>query len=314
MFKNSSKQIHSEVKLAKVKKTIQSNKINFRISLAAIIGCHLLASVVSFADANPKYCVGIRGNGENVAAHWAGLARMVEEAGMPAGAAGGSSATVSLFLLESVAANPEILKDIKSNPELAKRKQALLLKSIPAYVSQLTTDDKIAGMWEFLQNIAAEKQEVVDAKAKKEKERLEKLYDADITTASNVKDPNEGKSASSMMEKYKSIQDTAKGFIGAMVAAGKNYKEISEKFSRYQYMLNPELFGGLALDIKNPGSFKVANFYRKKIMDALGVFGAFDAESDKELFIRPGIVDFRFSLELLGISMPEIRMRQLKKV
>ena len=51
-------------------------------------------------------CVGVRGNGPRLWAHFPSLARVVEAFGPIHGMAGGSSATVTGFLLESIEANP----------------------------------------------------------------------------------------------------------------------------------------------------------------------------------------------------------------
>ena len=51
-------------------------------------------------------CVGIRGNGPRLWAHYSSIARIIEEFGPIGGAAGGSSGSVGVFLAESIHANP----------------------------------------------------------------------------------------------------------------------------------------------------------------------------------------------------------------
>jgi hypothetical protein len=55
-------------------------------------------------------CVGIRGNGPRLWAHYSSIARIIDEYGAIAGAAGGSSGSISVFLAESINANP-LLRD-----------------------------------------------------------------------------------------------------------------------------------------------------------------------------------------------------------
>jgi len=57
------------------------------------------------SHASADYCLALRGNGEAQPAHWGALAQLVENMGLPKAQSGGSSAAVSSFLLENIAAN-----------------------------------------------------------------------------------------------------------------------------------------------------------------------------------------------------------------
>jgi hypothetical protein len=59
-------------------------------------------------DASLSTCAGIRGNGQNIFAHYGSLARHVEEYGEITCAAGGSSGSITTFVLESIWANPNV--------------------------------------------------------------------------------------------------------------------------------------------------------------------------------------------------------------
>lgn len=59
-------------------------------------------------SASSSTCAGIRGNGQNLFAHFGALARHVEEYGAITCAAGGSSGSITTFLLESMWANPDL--------------------------------------------------------------------------------------------------------------------------------------------------------------------------------------------------------------
>lgn len=88
-------------------------------------------------------CVGIRGNGPRLWAHFTSLARITEEFGLVSGAAGGSSGSLSVFLVESVRANP-LVEDCGRTPcsprERAAR-EALLFKAIQGVEDVGLTED-----------------------------------------------------------------------------------------------------------------------------------------------------------------------------
>lgn len=93
----------------------------------------------------PRVCAAIRGNGELIAAHWAALARVIEEEGLLDAGAGGSSASITLFLYESLAMNPQLTTckagEVDScSPRELKLRAALLMKSVFAYLDVLRTD------------------------------------------------------------------------------------------------------------------------------------------------------------------------------
>ncbi|HEY8270346.1 MAG TPA: hypothetical protein VIG33_05615 [Pseudobdellovibrionaceae bacterium] len=87
-----------------------------------------LMSVVS-SGAYANYCAAIRGNGELMPAHWGAMSSIVEEQGLPAAMAGGSSASITMFLLESISLNPLP----QNNSE-----KALLIKSFQGYLEALS--------------------------------------------------------------------------------------------------------------------------------------------------------------------------------
>jgi hypothetical protein len=61
-------------------------------------------------QSNPlPFCVGIRGNGAKLWAHFTALARAIETFGPVSGVAGGSSATLVAFIFESIQSNPLVL-------------------------------------------------------------------------------------------------------------------------------------------------------------------------------------------------------------
>lgn len=106
------------------------------------------------------YCVAIRGNGENVAAHWAGLGRFVEEKGLPKAMAGGSSATLTMFLTDSMAQNPFLAKE---KDEVKKRKmQGLLMKSMPQFMATMAKQEGVLDAYQLMNELADPKSPLVD--------------------------------------------------------------------------------------------------------------------------------------------------------
>ena len=77
-------------------------------------------------------CAGIRGNGQNLFAHYGALARHVEEYGTITCVAGGSSGSITAFLVESMWANPDLHRcgTARCRPVETDLRMALLLKSV----------------------------------------------------------------------------------------------------------------------------------------------------------------------------------------
>jgi hypothetical protein len=103
------------------------------------------ASVKGDNDSSPTYssglnmCAAIRGNGNYIFAHFGSLARIVEEYGKIDAAAGGSSASITPFLYESLLLSPA-LKGYEG--QAYNLRLALLLKSLMGYVKALETSDE----------------------------------------------------------------------------------------------------------------------------------------------------------------------------
>ncbi len=75
----------------------------------------------------PNYCLAIRGNGDYQPAHWGAMASVTEKLGLPSAMSGGSSGTISMFILESIAKNPLLAnKSLQETKEIA----SLMLKSL----------------------------------------------------------------------------------------------------------------------------------------------------------------------------------------
>ncbi|MEL7486405.1 MAG: hypothetical protein AAGJ87_04200 [Pseudomonadota bacterium] len=102
-------------------------------------------------------CAGIRGNGANLFAHYGVLARQVEEYGPVTCAAGGSSGSITAFVLESIWVNPDVhlcgpLRPC--GPRARDARMALLLKSFVGLSE--------AGIFEDLETVDALLQRIDD--------------------------------------------------------------------------------------------------------------------------------------------------------
>ncbi len=88
--------------------------------------------LVSQDGEGPSLCVGVRGNGERITSHFASLARIAEHYGLFDGIAGGSSASITSFLVESVQMNPFVRCE-GCTPYEQGRRAAVLFKSLHGY-------------------------------------------------------------------------------------------------------------------------------------------------------------------------------------
>lgn len=86
--------------------------------------------------AEEKYCMAFRGNGELEPAHWGAAARVIEQWGMPLAMAGGSSGSISMFVLNGLAQNP-FLNEPQLDPAEKKLRASLMVKSFLGFFIEL---------------------------------------------------------------------------------------------------------------------------------------------------------------------------------
>lgn len=197
-----------------------------------ILFCATFSTVYSAQAGN--YCAGVRGNGELAPAHWSSLARIVENKGMPSTVAGGSSAAITMFLLDSISRN-ENLSRVEA---LKQNEQALLLKTLVPHILYLYNEDaKAPEIMKMVGNIT-------------------------------------GMGDGGFIHKLRSAVKVAKDLPMFMKVLGE-----------YGPLLNPEIAKGLKRNF---------SFYKGQVAEGLKVFGSFDAEGDKNIFYREGLVDFKY--------------------
>ncbi len=112
-----------------------------------------------------KLCAAVRGNGELITAHFGSLARIVEHFGTIDAASGGSSASITVFLTESMHMHPAIsdCNDSQCSPNEEAARTALLLKSFPAYLQHLTTTEEAAALGQLAPFITRIQSEGIEA-------------------------------------------------------------------------------------------------------------------------------------------------------
>ncbi|MCA9516448.1 MAG: hypothetical protein KC635_16020 [Myxococcales bacterium] len=108
------------------------------------------------ADASPPdptpVCVAIRGNGELITAHFAALARIAETYGPFEGVAGGSSASITSFLTESMHMHPLLRRCGERDCTRAEAgaRLGLLYKSLFGYLGAMTERDEAVAVGRIL--------------------------------------------------------------------------------------------------------------------------------------------------------------------
>lgn len=110
----------------------------------------------------PTMCVAVRGNGDRIPAHFAGLARIFEKQGLISGVAGGSSAALTLLLIESIQKNPAVRCPDCTAQQKGER-AALLMKSLRAYMDKISTSDDFLAAQTYTKLLAAIEAQGIDA-------------------------------------------------------------------------------------------------------------------------------------------------------
>ncbi|MBT4723189.1 hypothetical protein HOB30_05515 [Candidatus Falkowbacteria bacterium] len=196
---------------------------------------------MSTSALSANYCTAIRGNGELAPTHWSALSKIVEHKGMPKTVSGGSSAAITMFLLDGLSRNKNLSQDLESK----KIEQALLIKSfVPHMLYTYSEDANASGVMQFVGDVMG---------IGKKSGLIPKLKEA--------------------------------------LKIAKNVPMFFAILGEYGPLLNPEIAIGLK---------KNFSFYKQQISEGIKVFGGFDALSDKNIFYRTGIIDFKYLGVLFG--------------
>lgn len=242
-----------------------------RGSLVTTVLLTVLMTTQSFAAGG--YCLALRGNGELAPGHWGGMAQVVERLGLPEGMSGGSSASISLFLLDSIAANPLLQK---ASPEQKRAYGSLLLKSLQSYLELVASRPEwkeMAAMAQYLKQQAGG-------------------------------DGLDFKSWLAMM------MQTRPQELAAIVMQNADKIQDSLKLAIELGVVNTETMAPLLMSLqeasKSPSvlargaAIQKVQFYAGEIYRSLTLLGQFNAETDDNLFFRAGVVNFKVLARSFG--------------
>ncbi len=204
----------------------------------------------------PTMCLALRGNGQLITGHFAAMARLLETYGLFAGASGGSSGSVSIFLLESVQKNPVVTRcgpkgEKACDPEVAGQRAALLMKSMQGYIAEL------------------------QAAANGERGR-------DARTVDSAREES-----AVLLTDHVLAEPEARG--GALALPGRGTADGAQALALLRAetsLLNPEVALLLGNDPKP--------FHVQDLLDGLENFGKFTTDSLR-ILLRPGFVNFGHS-------------------
>lgn len=259
--------------------------LNFAIVILNYNLCFAHSQDITSHTNTPRLCVAVRGNGEVVFAHWPALAQIVEHYGPIDILSGGSSASYSLFLYESISKNPN-LSCLDNHPHCLKKKSleiSLLLKSLQGYFDYWITTKEVNALGLLYK---------YTPKLKSELEFWTKSVESNIEN-----------------DEFKNYSLFQQALILTKQA------DILLNSSDLIKIINPDLINFLksSVDKVRPLTVlkklvllnwhEVSNFsnnikmlkYRiKETKDAvkLVLAGGFDAKNDKRIFFRPGLISF----------------------
>lgn len=113
----------------------------------------------------PEICVAVRGNGQLVTAHFHALARLAEHFGPFAGIAGGSSASITSFLTESMHMHPGVATcaGAPCSRSEAGARIALMYKSLLGYLAAMGERDEAVTLRQVLALVEQAKASGVEA-------------------------------------------------------------------------------------------------------------------------------------------------------
>ncbi|MBY0315130.1 MAG: hypothetical protein K2Q26_06400 [Bdellovibrionales bacterium] len=231
-------------------------------SLKAILVLSVCFSLARVAQGS-SYCLALRGNGELAPSHWGAVSNVVEKLGLPQAQAGGSSASITMFLVDAISTNPYIKND--------KVKAALLIKSLEGiveFLSQTQQWQEFALLYSQVQALQLGSSSVIETVAAQ-------LNSTQSLSVSQAKAWS-AKNSELLLKNIKLA--TELGFIDPV---------------SYQPLLGaltglPTATGASQIE----KHLLTIQFYGRELYNTLRVFGQFDAKSDDNLFFRPGIVNF----------------------
>ena len=234
------------------------------LSSLALIFTFAQSATAAPARTAGDYCLAVRGNGELAPAHWGALAQVVEKMGLPKAMSGGSSASISLFLLESIAQNPAVQKGTDAEKRAA---ASLLLKSLQGYLEMVASRpewQEMAQMGSFLKGDTGQNMEFVAW--------LKQMVETDPRGLMALIQQNRAQ----IMKSLTIAVDI--GLVNVQTLA-----PLMEALNKSSASANP---------VEQLRSMKRVQFFAGEIYSSVMLLGKFNAETDQNLFFRAGVVSF----------------------
>lgn len=227
-----------------------------------------LLSLMTFITILPAhaapYGLALRGNGEAAPAHWGAIAAVVEELGLPEKQAGGSSAVISMMLLDATAANSWV----RETRESSGLRAAFLIKSLSgltAYLLATPEGQAVSATFQALQGWRA-------------------LHGSEAEhTLARLQTP-EG-----LEEVLRGLGPRRREFLTTLQTLRQLGLEAGTRVARALALLEAQIPNG---HLTSDQSAEV-RFVMQDLVDAIRKLGAFDADNDPNLFFREGLVNFR---------------------
>ena len=235
------------------------------LSLVTLATTGLMSTVNADYKAANTYCAAIRGNGELMPAHWGSMAKLVERYGIPSAMSGGSSASITMFMMESIGLNK-----LAKNDE----QRALLIKSIEGYFETLTQTSEGKALISLL----------------KDKAEISLLVQK---LAASQGQPDQATSAELAAFQLKHMQDIQVVMESSDLQAILNPEML-------QYIQQTIGMAKIFEESKNPELKKQVDFRYAQIQQAFENFGKFSTITDNTIFFRPGIISFEKVAKLFG--------------
>lgn len=204
-----------------------------------------------------NYCIALRGNGELMPAHWGSLARTVETYGVPRAIAGGSSASITSFLFESIQMNPVIAN---TNDLDRTVRTAYLIKSMQGFTEYLIRTPKWNALLSLIKTFAT-------ARNNDSSYPLLSLW---------LREPNAGLDPARLAR----LKEALNQVKASGIFAGPAVQNVFAALTRAEQFPQPENFIWLNTQIR-------------LLRETVSLLGKFDAKNDPAVLLRPGFIDFR---------------------
>lgn len=213
-------------------------------------------------------CFAIRGNGELMPSHWAALSHAIEVYGVPQAIAGGSSGSLSAFLLDSILINPVYKKlESSSRSEDQTITASYLLKTIQLIFENTANNPKFSTLIKMLSNL---------------------------------------QSAPTQLGFTPELMNWIKNYSGNLSATdAKNLEDALKQVKNSEVFFGPGVEKAFTSVVafnqnKSPNALNDLKLQLSILKKTASVLGKFDAEHDPALLLRPGIINFNGLAKVFG--------------